>query len=106
MEDMFAVFIPTCKAKSVSGVCLPLFWRLGDLFQSATGLFELCQSVGRWKGWHGWVLDERMAWVVATEVGATANATATPRGVSPTGQCLGVQRVGFPWALCAVRRKC
>lgn len=96
MIDMSVVFILTCKAKCVSGGCLPLFRRLGDLFKSATGLFELCQSVGRWKGWHGWVLDERMAWVVATEVGATANATSTPRGVSPTGQCLRVQRVGFP----------
>lgn len=79
----------------------PLLWRLGDLLQPAAGLFQLRQCVGWWKRRHGWVLDERVPWVMTTGVDATANATAAPR-VIPVGQRLGVQRTGLPQALGAV----
>lgn len=36
-----------------------------------------------------------MAGVVATEVSPAADAASAPRGVSPAGQSLGVERVGL-----------
>lgn len=83
-------------------MCLPLFWRLGDLFKSAAGLLKLCQGVGRGQGWHGWILDKWMARVVTTEVSAAANATPTPGVVHSTGQDLGVKWAGLLQALSAV----
>lgn len=73
----------------------PLFGRLGDFLQSTAGLLQLSQRVGRRQRRHGWVLDEWVTRVVATEVSPAADAASTPGGVSPTGQSLGVERVGL-----------
>lgn len=74
---------------------LPLFLWLRDLFQSAAGFLQLSQGVGRRQGWHGWVLNERVARVVAAEVRSTADATPTPGRMRAAGQHLGVKRVGL-----------
>lgn len=46
-----------------------------------------------------------MTRMVTTEMSPTANAASTPRGVSPTGQRLGVKWVGLLQALSAVKIK-
>lgn len=73
----------------------PLFLWLRDLFQSTAGFLQLCQGIGRRQGWHGWVLDERVAWVVASKVRSAADATSTPGRMRPTRQRLWVERDGF-----------
>lgn len=73
----------------------PLLWRLGDLLQPTAGLLQLRQRVGWRERRHGRVLDERVPWVMATRVDATADAAAAP-GVIPVGQRLGIQSAGLP----------
>lgn len=55
------------KTQSEQLLCVPLLGGLGgDLLQSAAGLLQLGQSVGRGQWRHGWVLDEWLGWLVAT----------------------------------------